>query len=208
MREIIDEFFKWLDTRDIVRTAQFFKDIAVIIAAIVGAWQGGKALKQWRLELKGKDQYKVARDISLKAIEVADRLHSVRMQFKWTEEMEEAYQSRRNNPDQIPQLQNPFSRNVTKLELAETGLQELSLLNWRAQILDLSISEHISEFRQIITDFWRSNDVLHILRERGFNDQIELERNQNILYGETDDEFGQRIESQKNQILETMKPYI
>ena len=73
---------------------QIIKDVLIGFAAAYSAWQGGRALNQWRTEMIGKDKYKIAKDLSVKALDCAERLHFVRMSFQSNEEVENLQKSK------------------------------------------------------------------------------------------------------------------
>ena len=192
---------------------QIFKDLSIGISALLAAIFGAKALDQWRKELKGSDQYKIAKEIGFHAIQVADRLHLVRSHFKSDIDLEKYVSDRIDNTELPNDLSKDWSFQQEraihlKVQWAQESLTVLKQLNWGSQVIGIEITDNLNEFSELIRELGYANNMIHTYHDRFALPTDRFDGFYKTIFGISSDEIGTKIESIKTAVLSKIGDFL
>ena len=173
----------------------------VAISAAIAACSAYLGINTWRRQMRGKDEYKLTRDLLVSIYRHRDAMHDARHWF-----MTIAHEPAREEAEKMTKKQVDFyglSRTyLSRWEKVEKQHQRiykdliLAEVLWGTKLRDLlgSLLKPEQDLKAAITEnLWFRNPDNEI--SRGENWRKDVEALRPILYGEPADEFGQRIEN-------------
>ena len=175
--------------------------VVVAISAAVAACSAYWGINTWRQQMRGKDEYKLARNLLAALYKHRDTMHDARHWF-----MTIAHEPTREEAGEMTKKQVDFyglSRTyLSRWEKVEKEHQRiykdliLAEVLWGTKLRDLlgSLLKPEQDLKAAIQEnLWLRNPDNEI--SRGENWRKDLKKLRPILYGEPADEFGQQIEN-------------
>lgn len=198
-------FFSEIGSLELVTA---LKDIAIGVSAIVVAIQGSKALNQWRNELVGRTKFTLARKLARLVFEYEQANHNVRNPVTYAGESAD----REIPEDEISDLRTHHDEGYARkkrLEKLRKVVMQLEEIYPEASLL---IGDSVSVYRRMYLG--RFNELTIAIGHHFGLDAYSkntgdlYRRNQQIMYGSPDDEFGKQVTEAGKNMTAKLKGYL
>ena len=173
----------------------------VAVAAAYTAYCAKRGLGVWRQQMKGKDEYKLARNLLVAIYKHRDAMHDARHRFMTIADRHPRAEATEMTPEQIKfyGLSRTYAGRWEKVERQHQRIyRDLILAEavWGDELRDLlsSLLEPEQDLKVAIdTNLWFMNPDNEF--SWGDNRDQDMKELRPTLYGEPADKFGQRIEN-------------
>ncbi|MBT3239543.1 MAG: hypothetical protein HON98_03450 [Chloroflexi bacterium] len=209
----MDKVIIWWVSRDWLLTMQFVKDLSTIFATITAGIVAILGLRTWKIQLKGRTEYDLAKKLLVEIYKIKESLLFVRSFYMSGGERANAYEKLKLDLEkEDPGYDGKILRSVYFIRMK--GLNEnhnnLHILRLESRaIWGLEIDEHLFKLDEKIKTLKITLDIYTRAQiENSPLNPDNIEKYERIIFGHSDDDFSKDIESIIQGLEAIVKPYL